>query len=153
MQANVPPACTFPGPTPSSGNAYLTGVSAAGSTMTVPINAANKADIAQVELAFEGASCNAPMNLTMTTTPILFQGGTILQDFAGEIDYEATLSWNGDTVASRMATATGIQVATQNDVPPNAGNLTLTIITIAGTQPLMKGLYRGTLTLSLVPQS
>lgn len=151
MGADVNAVCAFPGPTELGGTSYFSTVSAAGSTLTIPYDAQNIAQRVTAKLAFLNASCNAPMHLTITSTPIVLEGGSPIANFDNEIRYSGTLEWHGEELAAKAVTEPGFAVANQ-EVEPDTGDLVLTIDTRLGQYPLMKGKYKGTLNLTLAPR-
>lgn len=147
VTGNVAKACTIGGvSTPGADSA------------TIPIGADGKVNTAPIAKSYANAGCNTPSNLQLTSkTGAVKTAAPIVAGFANLIDYTAAASFSGAnatvntaTVPTATGSESGTAVSTAGSTP--AGTLSLTITPQSNTQPLLKGSYQDTLTITITPQ-
>ena len=147
VTGNVAKACTIGGvSTPGADSA------------TIPIGANGKVNTSPIAKSYANAGCNTPSNLQLTSkSGAVKTAAPIVAGFANLINYSAAASFSGanatvDTATVPTATGpeSGTAVSTTGTTP--AGTLSLTITPQTNAQPLLKGTYQDTLTITITPQ-
>jgi hypothetical protein len=154
MTAIVPPVCSFTSP-PMQDDGRLSGVSAANSTFTLPIDpvAASVSAEATDALTFTQAFCNTDSTISLSRNGFKHEDFDTLPPLPSQmlkqIHYSAKVTW-GSTATLVALPASGTNSATA-PVGPKIGDLRLEISVPVDPAPLVAGDYTDTLTFSVVP--
>jgi hypothetical protein len=133
-------------------------VTATADAVTIPIGATGVVTTAPINRSYANAVCNAQTNLQVTS----LNGGVrrasaAPSGFTNIINYTASASYSGTTSSldtSTLASAAGAEAGTVGTTASSvsSGSISLTVVPLTPTQPLVPGSYQDTLRITLTPQ-
>ena len=147
MSANIGDVCAFSAePVASEGENYFSTITGSDATFEPETDPNGAVQNVIGELKFTNAVCTQATHLSLSASKFLHQG-TATPGFSTEIIYSVQVDWGGTTLVP-ASEPVPINITDQS-VPPTTGELTLKIVTEAGTAPLNQGSYVGTIGLTL----
>jgi hypothetical protein len=147
ISATVTSSCTINGASTGVVDTATIGIDASGDVIVSPITPTNA--------PYANVVCNAPSTIQLRSTQGAVKTGATASGFTNIIDYQASATWNGQTVTidtATIASATGQEDGTAEPVSAGSGDLDVTITPEANSQPLIGGSYSDSLFVLLTPQ-
>ena len=96
--------------------------------------------------AIQGASCTGPAMLTVKGVPMV-TNSSATPAFANSIDYQATARLGSSQATLSTANANQVSVST----PAGAGDMSIDVMLLSSSKPLMAGSYSSMLSIVLAP--